>query len=327
MKKNINILKKNFLMIPVCIGLFLISIDCKILTALSEITHKLATLPSSKPATPAASEAVKPVTPVAPKVEIPKVVKPLVPKVEASKVVKPVVPKVVEPKVVTPVEPKAVEPKIVPSVAPKAPAPKPKSVVIEQPLASQVVGVISVKNSSKFKASWTGWKTRYKTATGEIKYKLHTLKVPHELKSAVKRKASMTLQPYTVHNLPANSYVEGVSDLMINDIPVAVDYQGSAWMPGVTDAIYITSSNGSTWTLDKKAMDKNYKQINAGIISNSKSSSTLQDSSEPVTDVTKAASVPVVLKNKKNQKKFKDIAKYSKSKSSKAFEHATKVAK
>ena len=96
-------------------------------------------------------------------------------------------------------------------------------------------------------------------------------------------------------------------------------------MLGVTDAIYVTSSNGITWTLDKKAMDKDYKKINSGIIK-SKKIKKIDDDVSKVTDVTKAASVPVVLENKNNRKEFKNIASKVKiSKSSQAFDRAAEM--
>ncbi len=249
----------------------------------------------------------------------PVVLKPVVSKAVTQVASRPVVPKsmVLRPVVSRPVVHEPVE-----KVAVKANALVAKTVELEKPMASQVVGVIVVKNTSKYKLSWTGWKTKYKTQDGKIHYKLHKLKVPHHLPYAVKNKVTKTLHGYTVHNLPANSFVEGVSHLMINAQPVSVEYQGSAWMPGTTDAIYITSTNGAIATLDKKAMDKSYKEINLGISKSKKAQKPDDDAISKVTDVTKAASVPMVLTDKKNQKKFKNIKKAEKiSKSSKAFDH------
>lgn len=277
---------------------------------------------------------VKPIaatpTPVAQKPVAPTPVKSIKPQppVMTAKAVSPVpvAPVPVVPKVITPVPvaPKMVAPALAKTavVAPTVPVVKP--FVQPEALASQVVGVITVKNRSKYQASWTGWKTKYKTQDGKIHYKLHTLKTPHELQPIVKGKSAQTLQGYTVHNLPPQSFVEGVSHLMINGQSVLIEYQGSAWMPGVTDAIYITSGNGTTWTLDKKAMDKDYKKINSGVATSKKIKIVDDSSISKVTDTTKAASVPMVLKDKKNQKKFKNIKRYGKpSKSSQAFEHAT----
>jgi ABC-type microcin C transport system permease subunit YejE len=113
---------------------------------------------------------------------------------------------------------------------------------------------------------------------------------------------------------------------MINDQPVLVEYQGSAWMPGTTDAIYVSSVNGTTVTLDKKAMDKSYKEINLGITKSKKTKKIDDDSISKVTDVTKAASVPVVLTDKKNKKKFSNIKSSAKiSKSSQVFDSAVAV--
>ncbi|MBP6892482.1 hypothetical protein KBB68_02780 [Candidatus Babeliales bacterium] len=302
--------------------------------ALSNVQLILAVAQMPDGPVPVVAKVVEPVkpTPAAPKIVVtkPVVAVPVAPKVVPVKPIAvkksvPVVPKIVP---VQPVVPKPM-PIAAKSVAPKIVTPiKPVTAVVKpfvQPekLASQIVGVISVKNNSKYSTSWTGWKTKYKTLDGKIHYKLHHLKVPHQLQPSGKHKMAKTLQEYTVHNLPEQSFVEGVSHLMINDQPIDVEYQGSAWMPGVTDAIYITSANGTSWMLDKKAMDKNYKKINAGI-QKSKRTVADDDSISKVTNDTKAATVAVVLKNKKNQKKFKNISRKSvSSKASKAFEHVS----
>lgn len=265
--------------------------------------------PSPIKSTPVAAPIpVKPVIPQASVIESKEIApKPIIPKAIVAKSV-PVIP--VNPTVAK------VMPKIVPApvvakavaVAPvlTAPAVAVKPFVQPEVLASQVVGVITVKNKSKYKASWTGWKTKYKTENGQIHYKLHTLKTAHELQPITQNKVAQTLQEYTVHNLPPQSFVEGVSHLLMSGQPVLVEYQGSAWMPGVTDAIYITSQDGTIWTLDKKAMDKDYKKINFGI-KKSKKVINVEKNPLAVTSTTKAASVPVVLKDKKNRKKFKNI--------------------
>lgn len=295
-----------------------------VMLTMETFVFAVATMPGGP--TPTVSTAVVPVKPkpVVPAPVVPKAVVPA-PVMPKSMAPKPVMPVPVTPKVapVTPVMPKspvAVAPKVMPVKPVVASPAASKPVAASEQLASQVVGIISVKNSSKYSASWTGWKTKYKTLDGKIHYKLHHLKVAHQLQPSGKHKVAKTLQGYTVHNLPEQSFVEGVSDLMIDGQPVSVEYKGSAWMPGVTDAIYVTSSNGATWILDKKAMDKDYKKINSGI---KKSKSFNDDSISKVTDDTKAATVSVVLKDKKNQKKFKNIARKGvSSKASQAFDHA-----
>ena len=270
-----------------------------------------------------------PVVPAVPKiVQTPKAVVAVSPVV--AKAVPPVVPKVVAPVTpvaVVPVAPKAVAVAPVAKVAVATVVPAPKTeVILSKPMASQIVGIITLKNTSKYSALWTGWKTKYKTQEGVVKYKLHTLKTPHQLQPVIKNKIAQTLQDYTVHNLPANSFVEGVSHLMINGASVSVEYKDQAWMPGTTDAIYITTLNGTSWTLDTRAMDKNYKKINSGIKTSQKNTESDPSAIEPVNHVTKAASVPVMLQDKKNQKKFKNIAESNKfSKSSHAFDHAIKA--
>lgn len=229
--------------------------------------------------------------------------------VEMLAVVSPVMP--VTPQIITPVQP-VMTPQVITPV--QQPAVKP---VVQLPLSPQPIGTILVANKSKFAITLTGWKTKYKTPEGVVHYKTHTLQAGHTLKP---KQDGITTKVLNVSaNVPNNSFVEGISHLLIQGAaPVSVEYKNSAWMPGITDKIYVTSANGTDWTLDTTAMDKSYKKINAGSLNASAVVKGIDDSTAKITDSTKAATVPVVNRGK-DKKEFERLAqKMKKTKNKKA---------
>jgi hypothetical protein len=180
--------------------------------------------------------------------------------------------------------------------------------VVNPTMSNQIIGTVAVENRSKFPAVLTGFKTKYKDVKGDVHHKIHKLKASHTIPAFLKATGGVTTKLFTVSvNAPINSFVEGVSDLLIQGSPVSVEYKGSAWMPGTTDKLYITSTNGSDWTLDKAAMDKSYKKINSGSLDASDVKANSDDLSK-ITNTTKSAVTQIVLKDSNNKKKFKGIA-------------------
>ena len=235
---------------------------------------------------------------------------------------------------------------VVPVPAPQSPAAPQPATQPAQPAtpqfettatttSSQPIGVIAVKNMTKYRPQLTGWKTKFKVPTGkdqnglpvyEEKYKKHTLKETHTLQPITANNGKGVIaqtSSYTLHDLPAGAFVEGISDILINGAPVSVSgapgsiYHDSAWMPGTTDAIYVTSKDGSLWTLDQKMMDKSHKKMTLGSLSSMDTFQAQDDAITKVTSTTKAAVVPVILKDASTQQEFANITPSSKAKQSK----------
>lgn len=248
---------------------------------------------------------------------------------------------VVAPKVLTPAQPT-----VAPGVAPKALAPVAQPVtapvvqLIGQPIAQQIetpqtavplnLGTLKIENTSQFPAQLSGWKIKYKTQDGIQAVKKHTLTPSATLPifNLKKKKGGTTVQLRDVSvNLPVNAFFEGYSDLIINGSPISVVYKDSLWMPGTTDKIYVTSPNGSDWSLDIKAMDKSYQKINSGSLNVSPQNvSTEDDSVSKVTNTTKAAAVSLVQQGQ-GQTEFKNIQQDLQSKKQLKSSKVSKAAK
>lgn len=193
-----------------------------------------------------------------------------------------------------------------------------------QALSPQPIGTIAIENTSKIPVVLTGWKTKYKDSQGIIQYKNHSLKSGHTLKPLLKKQSGVTVNILNVSvNVPNNSFVEGISDLLVSgSAPISVEYKGRAWMPGITDKIYVKKS-GTEVMLDLKAMDASYKKINSGLLHSSTVVKVVDDTSTKITDVTKAATVPLVQTGKE---KFETLAKkMKKQKVSKSAQSSAKV--
>lgn len=171
-----------------------------------------------------------------------------------------------------------------------------------------VIRRILIQNTSKYPATLDGLTVNYSINNKNYEHKL-SFSDSHILKPKLKKSGPVIarIKEITVAApLQAAGTILKISSVKINGKDVSIKYKGLDWYPGEpTDVIYVTSGNGSTWQLDKKAMDSDYAKINrVGGLVNNKSN---VDNAQRITKTTQAAVLTVV--QKKNNKKLKKQSK------------------
>lgn len=182
------------------------------------------------------------------------------------------------------------------SIATDAPTIKTTAFTIKLPIT------INVKNTSNFSGKLTGFTIIHKDKNGNNHLLSQT--IPNTKFIIPPASAKKTLPIEFKLKAAAGTFFVGTSAVFINDQEISTIYKKQPWNRGITDAIYVTSKNGSNWKLDIKAMNAAYQKL-------STSTNAPASVKNKVTPTTKAAAIPVMQEHKKTKKL--SIAKSTKS--------------
>ena len=162
----------------------------------------------------------------------------------------------------------------------------PSTTTIISPTTTKLPVQINIKNTSNFAGNLTGFTIMHKDAAGNQHALSQTIS---NTKFKIYPASAKKILPVEF-NLKASSgtFFIGTSAIFINGQQISTLYKNQPWNRAITDAIYVTSKDGTTWTLDIKAMNNAYQKLSKPNESAPKSTS------KKITSITKDLTVSLI---------------------------------